>query len=92
MIVISQNNKLHYKMNSLFATYIYIAKGPYMRWWGLYQYIYYVFLKVALQGSIATLIYALVTSTNKHCKVATNIDKLWQRLYAFVPTTDELLL
>ena len=79
-------------MNSLFVTYIYIAKGPYMRWWGLYQRIYYVFLKVALQGSIATLIYALVTSTNKHCKVATNIDKLWQRLYVFVATTDELLL
>ena len=79
-------------MNSLFATYIYIAKGPYLHWWGLYQHIYYVFLKVALQGSIATLIYALVTSTNKCSKVATDIDKLWQRLYVFVATTDELLL
>jgi hypothetical protein len=51
-----------------------------------------VFLKVALQGSIATLIYALVTSTNKRCKVATDIDRLWKRLYAFVATTEELLL
>jgi hypothetical protein len=92
MIAMSQNNKLHYKMNSLFATYIYIAKGQYMHWWGLYQHTYYVFLKVALQRSIATLIYVLVTPTNKRCKVAMDIDRLWQHLYAFVPTTDKLLL
>jgi hypothetical protein len=39
---------------------------------------------VALQGSIATLIYVLVTYTNIRCKVATHNDGLWQRLYVFV--------
>jgi len=45
--------------------------------------------KVALQGSIATLIYVLVTRTNNRCKVATHNGGLWQRLYAFVQTMGE---
>jgi hypothetical protein len=48
--------------------------------------------KVALQGSIATLIYPLVTYTNNCCKVATHKDGLWQRLYVFVQTIGKLLL
>jgi hypothetical protein len=32
--------------------------------------------KVALQGSIATLLYLLVTHNNNRCKVATNKDRL----------------
>jgi hypothetical protein len=63
----------HYKMTPLCATHICVAKGPYMRWWGLYQRICYALLKVALQGFIATLIYVLVTPTNKCCKVATDM-------------------
>jgi hypothetical protein len=43
-----------------------------MRWKGLYQRILYALPKVALQGSIATLIYVLVTHTNNRCKVATH--------------------
>ena len=48
--------------------------------------------KVALQGSIATLIYVLITRTNNRCKVATHNGGLWQRLYVFVQTMSELLL
>ena len=79
-------------MTPPFATHICVAKSPYICWWGLYQRINYALPEMALQGFVATLIYALVTSTNKCSKVATDIDKLWQRLYAFVATTDELLL
>jgi len=49
-------------------------------------------LKVALQGSLATLIYLLVTHTNNHCKVAMHNYGLWQRLHALVQTISELLL
>ena len=41
-----------------------------------YVLLKYVLLKVALQGSIATLIYALVNCTNNRCKVATDNDGL----------------
>jgi hypothetical protein len=64
----------HYKMTPPFATHICVAKSLYMRWWGLYQRIIYVLPEVALQGSIATLIYVLVTLTNNRCKLATDID------------------
>ena len=45
--------------------------------------------KVALRGSVATLIYALVNYTNNHCKVAMHNDGLWQHLYVFVKTIGE---
>jgi hypothetical protein len=35
---------------------------------------YYALQEVALQGSIATLTYVLVTLTNNRCKLATDID------------------
>jgi hypothetical protein len=76
-------------MTPPFATYICIAKSLYIRWWDLYQHIYYALLEVALQGFVATLIYALVTPTNNRCKVATDNNGLWQRLYVFVPIVDE---
>jgi hypothetical protein len=82
----------HYNMTPPSATQICVAKSLYMRWQDLYQRISYVLLKVALQGSIATLIYPLVTHTNNHCKVATHNDSLWQHLHVFVQTIDELLL
>jgi hypothetical protein len=44
---------------------------------------------VALQGSIATFIYVLVTYTNNRCKVATHNDGLWQHLYVFVQIMGE---
>jgi hypothetical protein len=70
------NFHVHYKMTPIFATHICVAKNLYMRWWGLYQHINYALLKVALQGSIATLTYALVIPTNNRCKVATHINGL----------------
>jgi hypothetical protein len=42
----------------------------------IYQRIKYALLKVALQGSIATLVYMLVIHSNNHCKVATHNDGL----------------
>jgi hypothetical protein len=63
-------------MTPPFATQICVAKSPYKRWQGLYQRIKYALLKVALQGSIATLVYMLVTHSNNHCKVATHNDGL----------------
>jgi hypothetical protein len=47
---------------------------------------------MTLQGSIATLIYVLVTHANKRCKVATHNGGLWQRLYVYVQTMGERLL
>jgi hypothetical protein len=48
--------------------------------------------KAALQGSIATLIYVLVTHSNNHCKVATHNGGLWQRLHVFLQTMGKWLL
>jgi len=63
-----------------------------MRWYDLYQHIKYVLHKVTLQGSIATLIYVLVTCTDKRCKVATHNGGLRQRLYVYVQTMSERLI
>jgi hypothetical protein len=79
-------------MTPPFATHICVAKSPYIRWWGLYQRIYYALPEMALQGFAATLIYALVTPSNNRCKFATNIIGIWQHLYVFVQIMDEGLL
>ena len=76
-------------MTPLFATHIFVAKSPYICWWGLYQRINYALPEMALQGFVATLIYALVTPRNNSCKLATDIYEIWQRLYVFVQITDE---
>jgi len=65
---------MHYNMTPPFATQICVAKSSYMRWKNIYQHILYVLPKMALQVSIATLIYVLVTHTNNRCKVAMHND------------------
>ena len=72
-----------------FATHICVAKSPYICLWSLYQRINYALPEMALQGFVATLIYALVTPRNNSCKLATDIYEIWQRLYVFVQITDE---
>ena len=75
-------------MTPPFVMHIYVAKSPYICWWGLYQRINYALPEMALQGFVATLIYALVTPRNNRCKLATDIYEIWQRLYVFVRTND----
>ena len=72
----------HYKMTPPLATHICVAKTPYKRWQGLYQRMYYVLQYLVLQESIATHIYVLVSGDNKRCKLATDILKPLQHMYA----------
>jgi hypothetical protein len=72
----------HYKRNTPLATHICVAKSPNKCCYDLYQRMLYVLLKVALQGSIATHIYALVSDVYKCCKLAT--DVFHQRIHVLL--------
>jgi hypothetical protein len=76
--------KLHYKRNTPLATHICVAKSPNKCCYDLYQCMLYVLLKVALQGSIATHIYALVSDVYKCCKLAMDVSMFHQRIHVLL--------